>query len=167
MARPDPSFRLLSALRALPAPVTAAGLAAEIEVSERTLYRDIDALQPGGALIDGAAGFGYTMTEDRALPPQMFTRLEIEALVLGLAEVEQDSDAVLAKAARAALAKITASLPERLQRQAIHAVQQTCRSEKRPPAPASLALIREACWEEQALDIGYTDRDGSATHRRI
>ena len=167
MARPDRLFRLLTALRSLPAPVTAARLAAETEVSERTLYRDIETLRAGGALIDGAAGYGYTMTEDPALPPQMFTRLEVEALVLGLAEVQQAGDAALAKAAQAALAKITASLPERVQRQAIHAVQQTYRFEKRPPAPASLALIREACWDEQALDIGYTDRDGSATHRRI
>ena len=167
MARPDRLFRLLTALRSLPAPVTAARLAAETEVSERTLYRDMETLRAGGALIDGAAGYGYTMTEDPALPPQMFTRLEVEALVLGLAEVQQAGDAALAKAAQAALAKITASLPERVQRQAIHAVQQTYRFEKRPPAPASLALIREACWDEQALDIGYTDRDGSATHRRI
>ena len=123
MARADRLFRLLHALRSLPAPVTAARLAEETGVSERTLYRDIDGLRAGGALIDGAAGYGYTLTEDPALPPQMFTRLEVEALVLGLAEVRQAGDPALAKAADAALAKITATLPERVQRHAIHAVQ--------------------------------------------
>jgi predicted DNA-binding transcriptional regulator YafY len=167
MSRPDRLFRLLHALRTLPQPVTAARLAAETEVSERTLYRDIDTLRAGGALIDGAAGLGYTLTEDPALPPQMFTRLEVEALVLGLAEVRIAGDPALARAAEAAMAKITATLPERVQRQAIHAVSQTYRFERRAAAPAHLGLIREACWDERALDIRYLDRDGSLTDRRI
>lgn len=167
MARSDRLFRLLDALRRLPKPVTAARLALETEVSARTLYRDIETLRAGGALIDGAAGFGYTLTEDPALPPQMFSQLEIEALVLGLAEVRQAGDPALARAAEVALAKITATLPERVQRQAIHAVQQTYRFERRPPAPANLALIRQACWNEMALDIAYSDKSGDQTRRRI
>ena len=167
MSRADRLFRLLQAIRVIPQPVTAARLAEETGVSERTLYRDIAALRAGGALIDGEAGVGYTLTEDPALPPQMFTRLEVEALVLGLAEVRLAGDAALAKAAEAAMAKIVATLPERVQRQAIHAVQQTYRFERRPPAPANLAVIREACWDERALDIRYADRDGTATRRRI
>jgi predicted DNA-binding transcriptional regulator YafY len=167
MARSDRLFRLLDALRRLPKPVTAARLAEETEVSERTLYRDIETLRAGGALIDGAAGYGYTLTEDPALPPQMFSQLEVEALVLGLAEVKQAGDPELALAADAAMAKIIASLPERVQRQAVHAVQQTYRFEKRPPAPASLALIRQACWDEVALDITYRDVAGVVTQRRV
>ena len=65
MARADRLFRLLTALRMLPQPVAAARLAGETGVSERTLYRDIDALRAGGALIDGAAGVGYVLTEDK------------------------------------------------------------------------------------------------------
>ena len=167
MARPDRLFRLLDALRRLPKPVTAARLAEETEVSMRTLYRDIETLRAGGALIDGAAGYGYTLTEDPALPPQMFSRLEVEALVLGLAEVRQAGDPALAHAAEVALAKITATLPERVQRQAIHAVQQTYRFERRPPAPANLALIRQACWDEMALDIAYRDKTGRVTQRQV
>ena len=167
MPRADRLFRLLQAIRMLPQPVTAARLATETGVSERTLYRDIEALRAGGALIDGAAGLGYTMTEDPALPPQMFTRLEVEALVLGLAEVRLAGDPALARAADAAMAKIIASLPERVQRQAVHAVQQTYRFEKRPAAAPSLALVREACWDERAIDIAYHDRSGSVTKRRI
>lgn len=167
MARPDRLFRLLTALRRLPQPVTAARLAAETEVSLRTLYRDIDTLRAGGALIDGAPGLGYALTEDPALPPQMFSQLEVEALVLGLAEVRLAGDPALAKAAEAAQAKIIATLPQRVQRQAIHAVQQIYRFETRPLVPTTLPLIREACWEERALDLTYLDRDGSQTRRRI
>ncbi len=167
MSRADRLFRLLTALRMLPQPVTAARLANETGVSERTLYRDIDALRAGGALIDGAAGLGYTLTEDPALPPQMFTRLEVEALVLGLAEVRLAGDPALAKAAEAAQAKIIATLPERVQRQAVHAVSLTYRYAVRPPAPQHLGLIREACWDERALDIRYRDKEGGVTERRI
>ncbi len=167
MSRADRLLRLLTAFRLLPQPVTAERLAEETCVSPRTLYRDIQALRAGGALIDGEAGVGYTLTEDPALPPQMFTRLEVEALVLGLAEVRLAGDPALAKAAEAAQAKIIATLPERVQRQAIHAVQQTYRFERRAPAPAHLSLIREACWEERALEITYQDRADSTTQRRI
>ena len=167
MPRADRLFRLLSALRNLPQPVTAARLAEETEVSPRTLYRDIAALRAGGALIDGAAGLGYTLTEDPALPPQMFTRLEVEALVLGLAEVTLSGDPILAKAAAQAQAKIIATLPDRVQRQAVHAVSHSYRYEPRKPAPPHLHLLREAAWEEQAVDLAYLDLNGRETGRRI
>ena len=64
MPKSDRLFRLLTAFRMLPQPVSAARLARETGVSERTLYRDIQALRAGGALIDGEAGVGYTLTED-------------------------------------------------------------------------------------------------------
>lgn len=167
MPRTDRLFRLLTALRMLPQPVTAARLADETGVSQRTLYRDIETLRAGGALIDGAAGLGYTLTEDPALPPQMFTRLEVEALTLGLAEVRQMGDPALAGAAEAALAKITATLPERIQRQAIHAVSRSYRFERRATAPAHINLLREASWAETAVDLAYQDLSGGITERRI
>jgi predicted DNA-binding transcriptional regulator YafY len=167
MARADRLLRLIDTMRRLPQPVTAARLAEETGVSPRSLYRDIASLRAAGALIDGAAGLGYTLTEDPALPPQMFTRLEVEALMLGLAEVRQSGDAELARAADMAGAKIIASLPERVQRQALHAVQRTYRFERRNPAPAHLGLLREAAWDERAVDITYRDKDGGITQRRI
>ncbi|MCW1918237.1 WYL domain-containing protein [Rhodobacter sp. KR11] len=165
MARADRLLRLLSTIRRLPQPVTAERLAAETEVSERTLYRDIGALRAGGALIDGAPGLGYTLTEDPALPPQMFTRLEIEALVLGLAEVQLAGDPALVLAAQAAQAKIIATLPERVQRQALHVASQIYRFERRPAVPDCLPLLREAIWEERAVAVAYTDRGGQASQR--
>jgi predicted DNA-binding transcriptional regulator YafY len=167
MPKSDRLFRLLNAFRMQPQPVTAARLAEETGVSERTLYRDIQALRAAGALIDGEAGTGYTMTEDPALPPQMFTRLEVEALVLGLSEVKMAGDPALAKAAAQAQAKIIATLPDRVQRQAIHAVTQTYRFDRRAPLPAHMQLLREAAWDERALDIAYRDLSGQVTQRRI
>jgi predicted DNA-binding transcriptional regulator YafY len=167
MPRADRLFRLLHLLRSLPQPVTAARLAAETGVSPRTLYRDIDALRASGALIDGAPGYGYSLTEDPALPPQSFTRLELEALLLGLAEVGLLGDAALAGAAESALAKITARLPDWQRQQALHAVLQVYRFETRAPAPPHVATLRAACWDERALDIVYRDGAGVQTARRI
>ncbi|MBL9052617.1 MAG: YafY family transcriptional regulator [Tabrizicola sp.] len=167
MPKSDRLFRLLAAFRLLPQPVTAARLAAETGVSERTLYRDIQSLRTAGALIDGEAGTGYMLTEDPALPPQMFTRLEVEALVLGLAEVAQSGDPMLVRAAAEAQAKIIATLPDRVQRQAIHAVSRAYRFEPRNPAPPHLQLLREAAWDERAVDLAYRDASGRVSERRI
>ena len=167
MARPDRLFQLLQAMRALPKPVTAARLAMETGVSQRSVYRDIETLRGAGARIEGAAGFGYTLTEDPGLPPQSFTRTEIEALVLGLAEVRHLGDGDLGRAAEAALAKIVATLPERLQRQAIHAVVQSYRFHPRAEPRVDMALLRRASWEEDALDLVYLDKAGDETRRRI
>jgi predicted DNA-binding transcriptional regulator YafY len=163
----SPPGQFLLGNERLPQPVTAARLAEESGVSLRTLYRDIATLRLGGALIDGEAGLGYTLTEDPALPPQMFTQVEVEALVLGLSEVRQMGDPALATAAEAAMAKITATLPERVQRQAIHAVSRSYRFDKPPAAPGHVALVRTSCWQERALDITFTDVKGEVTRRRI
>ncbi|AHK46086.1 putative transcriptional regulator [Ensifer adhaerens OV14] len=167
MARSDRLFRLLQALRSLPPPVTAARLAEETGVSPRSLYRDIDSLRAAGAVIDGERGFGYRLTEDIALPPQTFTRLEIEALVLGLGEVRHMGEPELAKAAEAVLTKITATLPDRLQQQTIHAVSQVHRFERRSTSDIDVGLLREACWQERAIVIDYVDAGGQHSERRV
>lgn len=167
MARSDRLFRLLQALRSLPPPVTAARLADETGVSLRSLYRDIDSLRAAGAVIDGERGFGYRLTEDIALPPQTFTRLEIEALVLGLAEVRHMGEPELAKAAEAVLSKITATLPDRLQQRAVHAVSQVHRFEQRSAPDIDVGLLREACWQERAIVIDYVDAEHRHTERRL
>ena len=167
MARADRLPRLLHALRTLPAPVTAARLAEATEVSPRQVYRDIDALRAAGARIDGEAGWGYALAEDPALPPQSFTRLEIEALLLGLSEVRQSGDATLARAAEAVAAKVVATLPERQVREAAHAVLHLYRRRVREVPQRDLPTLREAAWEERAVDLFYRDEHGRATARRV
>ncbi|VXD01815.1 helix-turn-helix transcriptional regulator [Sphingomonas sp. 8AM] len=168
MARSDRLMRLLEALRRLPKPVTALRLAAETEISVRQLYRDIATLRAGGVLIDGTAGFGYTLTEDPTLPPQSFSRLEIEALLLGVASLGDLGDEALSVAGRNALARIIASLPDRQARQAAHATMRSWR----PPAPRAivsidLELLRAACWDEFSVHISYRDARDQRTDREI
>ncbi len=167
MARSDRLLRLLQHLRTEPAPVTAARLADLFGVSERAIYRDIAALRAAGALIDGQAGYGYTLTEDAALPPQMLTRLEVEAVILGLSAVRAEGDPKLATAAAHALAKITATLPEQARHHARHAGLRAARVDPKPPLAIDPGAVRHAMWEERAVDIDYTDAEGRETRRRI
>lgn len=168
MARTDRLMRLMDVLRLLGAPVTAARLAAETGVSPRQLYRDIATLRAGGALIDGEAGIGYRLTEDSALPPQSFDRLEIEALVLAVGELRQMGDAALAAAGQTALARIIATLPDGQTRQAMHTVLRSFHhGPAAPPPAADMDLLRRACWQELALDITYRDLKGRVTQREV
>ncbi|MDO5631678.1 MAG: YafY family protein [Paracoccus sp. (in: a-proteobacteria)] len=168
MARSDRLMRLMDRLRRLPAPVTAARLASETGVSPRQLYRDIATLRAGGALIDGEAGVGYTLTEDPALPPQSFSRLEIEALRLAVEALPAIGDPDLIEAAHTALSRMIATLPERQAQQAMHAIMKTfVPLPARDPPQVPLALIRQACWDEQALMIDYCDVQGARTQRVI
>lgn len=167
MARSDRLFRLLDALRRATPPVTAEHLARETGVSERTIYRDIETLRAGGALIDGEAGFGYTLTEDSAMPPQTFDRLELEAVMLGLSWLEWQGEPDMAAAARNAMAKVTASLPPRKADEARHTASVAYVFDKKPPAPPFMPLLRQSTWDERAVDISYTDREGRETERRI
>ncbi|RJL10279.1 helix-turn-helix transcriptional regulator [Paracoccus siganidrum] len=168
MSRTDRLMRLMDAMRRLPAPVTAARLAEETGVSQRQLYRDIATLRAGGALIDGEAGLGYTLTEDPALPPQSFSRLEIEALRLAVEALGRIGDDELTEAGRDALARIVATLPERQSRQALHAIMRSFQlGPDRAPPRVDLGAIRQACWDEEALRIDYHDLKGARTRRVI
>jgi predicted DNA-binding transcriptional regulator YafY len=149
------------------APITAARLAEETGVSLRSLYRDIESLRAAGARIDGERGYGYWLTEDYALPPQAFSREEIEAIALGMAEVRHMGDPALAKAAVSVLAKVAATLPNESEQRLFHAISQVYRPDPRYPEIGYINLIRQASWKEEALDIRYQDKEQNISQRTI
>lgn len=167
MARTERLFTLMDALRRHRRPVTAADLSAELGVSVRTVYRDIQVLVGLGAPIDGEAGLGYLLRPGFFLPPLMFDEAELEALVLGARFVGRQGDEGLAAAADNALAKIAAAAPADL-RDAI-ALTGLWAPQRWTPEPDRhlLAPLREAIRKEQMLEIGYTDEKGSETRRTI
>lgn len=168
MARTDRLMRLMDVLRRLPAPVTAARLAAETGVSARQLYRDIATLRAGGALIDGEAGLGYRLTEDPALPPQQLTRIEVEALQLAVAQLPRLADPALVAAGESALARLVAALPERRAHEAIHSIMRFWAPADEAIRPqVDMTLIRRACWNEAELRITYRDLKHAVTTREI
>jgi len=160
MSRTVRLFQLMQALRRLPSPATAAALAQETGVSERTLYRDIEALRGLGAVIDGAAGYGYTLIEDPHMPPLSFTDDEIEALVLGLSEVAALGDPALAEGAQSALSKLRAQLLR-------HAVLTAHRFDPPVPPAVDSRAIRQAMRTEVAIGFDYVDAAGQATARHV
>ncbi|MCQ0969207.1 YafY family transcriptional regulator (plasmid) [Paracoccus sp. TK19116] len=168
MARTDRLMRLMDRMRRHRGPVTAATLAEDTGVSLRQLYRDIATLRAGGALIDGEAGLGYTLTEDPALPPQSFSRLEIEALHLAVQSLGRIGDAELTDAGQAALARIIATLPERQSQQALHAIMHSFTQPPDRDSPRiDLSRLRAACWNEEEVEITYTDLSDRQTVRTI
>src|SRR6202046_4413236 len=112
--RADRLFQIIQILRRSRRPVTASQLATELEVSQRSIYRDIADLIGQRVPIRGEAGIGYALDRDFDMPPLMLTPDELEAAVLGAQWVAERGDAVLAGAARDLISKIAAAVPERL-----------------------------------------------------
>ena len=166
MRRADRLFQVIQLLRRRHV-LTAAAIAQELEVSERTVYRDIADLVRSGVPIAGEAGVGYTLRRGFDLPPLMFTEEEIEALVLGTRVVSSWADEGLAKAAESALARIEAALPDRLKARltgsrlfapSFHVPQQVA---------GALAELRKAIDERRPARLDYADNDGAKTDRVV
>ena len=114
MRRADRLFQIVNVLRRRRTATTAAHLGERLGVSERTVYRDVRDLVLAGTPIDGEAGVGYRICPGYDLPPLMFDRDEIQALVLGARIVRQFGDPALARASDAILAKVAAIVPKDL-----------------------------------------------------
>src|SRR5215831_157560 len=114
MRRADRLFQIVQLLRQRRSATTSAHLARRLGVSERTIYRDVRDLILAGTPIDGEAGVGYRLRPGFDLPPLMFDRDEIQALVLGARIVRQFGDAALARASASILTKVAAVVPKEL-----------------------------------------------------
>ncbi|MEL6452662.1 MAG: YafY family protein [Pseudomonadota bacterium] len=167
MTRTHRLFQLMQTLRRLTPPITAQSLAHEMDVSLRTIYRDIDELRGLGAVIDGEAGFGFTLIEDATLPPLGFEDDELEALVLGLRDVAAIADPALAKAATSALAKIQARVPPKQAHRLQHAVLDARRYWRPDPPRIDVAQLRQAAWDELSVRFAYQDGKGDRTVRAV
>jgi len=181
---------LMDALRAHRRPVAAESLAQELDVSVRTIYRDMQTLIGLGAPIEGEAGVGYVLSTGFFLPPLMFDADEIEALVLGARWVQSEGDEALAAAAARALAKIATASPKDL-RDAMadtglwippsgamlawharspdpeRAARAEAALERVVRTKAALKCMREAIRNEHKLRIAYADEAGRASERVI
>src|SRR3979411_31976 len=113
MRRADRLFQIIQVLRRTRKPLTADAIAAELETSKRTIYRDLATLIAQRVPIRGEAGMGYVLERGFDMPPLMLTPDEIEAAVLGAQWVAGHADAVLARAAQDLMEKIAATAPDR------------------------------------------------------
>ncbi len=145
--------------------MTAAQLAAELEVSLRTVYRDVATLIAQGAPIEGEAGLGYVLNSGFFLPPLMFGEDEVDALILGLRLVAERGDSVLERAAGNALAKVIAVLPAEMED--VAATSGMLVGSGTAPATPYLTIIRQAMRTEESLRLRYTDKKGASTERTV
>ncbi|MHA1566123.1 MAG: helix-turn-helix transcriptional regulator [Alphaproteobacteria bacterium] len=167
MRRADRLFRLIQYLRARSRAATAADIAQTLEVSVRTIYRDVADLIGSGVPIDGEPGVGYLLRGGYDLPPLMFDVEEIEALVLGAEIVSRWSDPELAAAARRALDKITAALPERLRAELLNTALFAPPSRNRIAFSADLGALRRAVRQRNKVKFSYVNQQELSSTRIV
>jgi len=147
--------------------ITARDLAEKLEVSERTIYRDIQDLSLSGVPITGETGVGYRLMKGFHLPPLMFNEEELAALLVGARMVQAWTDKGLARAASQVIVKIEHVIPEHLkpelERQEIIV----------PDLPSNmkvtnqLAVLRTACKQQHKVFFHYTREDGLSSQRTV
>jgi predicted DNA-binding transcriptional regulator YafY len=166
MRRADRLFEIIQQLRRRPT-MRARDLSAALEVSERTIYRDIQDLIASGVPIEGEAGVGYVLKAGFDMPPLMFKEQEIEALVLGARIVESWADEELAEAASAAIAKIEAVIPERLRGFMASTALLAPPLHHMEPIGFDLTVLRRAVRSLIRVHFRYTDVLGQASERTV
>ena len=166
MRRADRLFRIVQRLRRRGA-TTARQLAEALEVSERTVYRDIRDLTVSGVPIQGEAGVGYALDRSYELPPLMFDEEEIEALVLGARIVRAWADKKLARSAEEALQKIEAVLPPRLKSKLAESALLAPDFHFTERFRAGLEDLRRAIREQRKARFHYVDKAQAGSERTV
>lgn len=167
MSRSSRLFEIIQILRRARAPIPARAIADALEVSIRTIYRDVVTLQAMRVPIAGEAGIGYVMQEGFDLPPLMFTAEEVEAIVVGLSLIGRTGDADLQAAASRVGRKIADVLPAtadgRLEGSPLH----VSHWNEVPPAVVEYRVMRQAIREERKLHLTYEDAEARSTERTV
>lgn len=167
MRRADRLFQIVQHLRSGRL-TTAADLARRLEVSPRTIYRDVADLMANGVPIDGEAGLGYMMRDGYDLPPLMFTQAEVTALVAGARLIRAWGGAAMALGAENALEKVESILPadalEKARSVHIYAMSPDAMDQA---LRERLDALERHIEEQMRLKIDYTDKNGAATQRVV
>ncbi|GLS88697.1 DNA-binding transcriptional regulator [Cypionkella aquatica] len=177
MRRAERLFRLVDEMRTRSIS-RADDLANHLEVSTRTIYRDIAHLQASGLPIEGAAGVGYLLRPGFDLPSVTFTHAQLDALAIGLAFAENLEDPQLALAAREVRAKLQASMPQPEARKLADAPYFAVPRRPRPdslattdlaraPISAQTDALRDAIRTQRVVAACYSDANGKITQRRL
>ncbi len=167
MRRADRLFRIIQILRRKRRPTTAAEIAGELEISLRTVYRDIAQLMAERVPIRGEAGMGYVLEGGFDMPPLMLTPDEIEAAMLGAQWVMGRADAVLARAAGDLIAKIGVVIPEHLRPLLMDPALTATDRRAMPEDAIDMARVRAAIRTQGKIALVYRDVNQAETRRII
>lgn len=166
MRRADRLFEIIQLLRRK-STIRAKDIAEALEVSERTIYRDIRDLIVSGVPIEGEAGVGYILKAGFDMPPLMFRETEIEALVLGARIVETWGDRELSEAASNAITKIEAVIPEHLRGFMAQTALLAPSNHRMEPITFDLGALRHAVRTLLKIRFRYTDVLGQGSERIV
>jgi predicted DNA-binding transcriptional regulator YafY len=164
--RADRLFEIIQSMRRQSL-VRARDLSAALEVSERTIYRDIQDLVASGVPIEGEAGVGYVLKAGFDLPPLMFKEQEIEALVLGARIVASWADPELAAAASDVIAKVQAVIPDRLRDYMANTALLAPPHHYMEPISFDVAELRRALRNQLKVRFSYRDAQAEASERTV
>ena len=167
MRRADRLFQIIQILRRANRPTTARAIAAELETSKRTVYRDVADLMGQRVPIRGEAGTGYVLERGFDMPPLMLTPDEIEAAVLGAQWVVRRGDPALAKAAEDLIAKIGATVPERLRPFVLEPASAMSPGPPGVPDKLDMARVRGQIHGGRKIRLRYRDEQGRDSERTI
>jgi predicted DNA-binding transcriptional regulator YafY len=167
LRRADRLFDVIQALRTAKGPVTAAALAKQLEVTVRTVYRDVATLQARRVPIEGAPGIGYVLRRGFDLPPLMFTTEEVDAIAVGAKLVRRLRDPALQDAAANVLAKIAIVLPNATRTYFDAAPFYVSEGSARVPEGVDLSEIRGAIRDRRKVRLEYVDEQGQVTRRTV
>ncbi|MEM9009629.1 MAG: YafY family protein [Pseudomonadota bacterium] len=167
MRRAERLFRLIELLRGRRLAMTAEALGTALEVSPRTVYRDIAALQATGTPIEGEAGVGYRLDPRYHLPPLMFDNEEVQALLAGLRLAASLTDDALGDAAKRAETKVRAVLDEAGRARADRSPYLTPVLAEEAPIRALHLTVRKACEAREKLRLTYEDEMGRQSSRVV
>jgi len=166
MRRADRLFQIIQLLHH-DRVITARDLAESLEVSERTIYRDVQDLSLSGVPITGEAGVGYRLMRGFHMPPLMFNEEELAALLLGARMVQVWTDKSLARAAQQAIGKIENVIPEHLKPELAREELLVPDFSISPEVAAHLALLRGAIKQRQKIGFNYVRQDGEHSSRVV
>lgn len=167
MRRADRLFRIVEYLKSRKRVVRAHELAEMLEVSLRTIYRDIADLQSNGTPIIGEAGVGYILDKEHILRPMIFTLEELEALILGAQMVNSWGDEALAKSSSSAIDKITSVLPPTLAQEVTNTFLFAFPTRDKKAINPLLTQCRHAIRSKHKISFSYTREDGTPSTRTI
>jgi predicted DNA-binding transcriptional regulator YafY len=167
MRRADRLFQIIQVLRRSRKPLTADAIAAELETSKRTIYRDIATLMAQRVPIRGEAGMGYILERGFDMPPLMLTPDEIEAAVLGAQWVIGHADPALAKAAQDLVAKIADTVPERLRPFVLEPASRVRPDFQGTPDSLDMVRMRAHIHAGKKVRLQYRDESGRDSERTI
>ncbi len=170
MRRADRLFQIITILRARSErrrPTRAQDIAETLEVSVRTVYRDIADLIATGVPIDGEAGVGYLLRGGYDLPPLMFSIDEIEAIVLGSKIVSSWGDPELGRAAASVLEKVEAILPAEKRRALDETALVAPTNHYQVPVTIDLAALRRATRSRHKITFAYVNEAQVHSERTV